>query len=467
MSLKELREKRAGIAGEMQSLVTAAETDKRMLSDEDKVKFDAFDAQVAALDEDIARRERIESVNTRINQTGGRKTETEQPRTEVREGVTRTTETRHVEIDVLDRLPELPKSSKFRSKQAAYEAGRWVQALMGNADAFDYCRDRGLTPATRSFADWNFMIRAAGSNDFAKGGALVPTSMESAIIMNREERGIFRKNVDVVPMSDGSQIWPTDGGDFTAYPVVENNASSVTESNFNLGQVQLVAKEWGSLVRVSRTINEDAVISIAELVARKFGWAFGDAEDKAGFIGDGSQTYHGVSGIFTKINDGNHAGGIYTSATGHTAFSTLTLADFEGVVGQLPMWAQNGAAWYISQAGFSASMQRLLDASGGNSKGDLAEGTPYKFLGYPVVISQVLNATLTTQTATVVCGLGNLRKTSTMGDRRGFNVLTLNERYAELSQIGMFATSRWDIVNHELGNATVAGGFIGLKTAAS
>ena len=446
MTLKELREKRSGLAAQMQALVTKAEDEKRLLADEEREQFDGFDTDLKALDEDISRRERVEDVSTRISAREGRKSDHDQPGREAR-----------VNIEVKeDRIPEIRTDSKFSNKEQAYRAGRWVQGnLLGDAQARQWCSDHGVE------------ARANGSNSFTGGGALVPSELSNAIIRYRDTRGIFRRFADVFPMNEAVMMTAKGTGGLTAYPVIENNTASVTETTATFSQIELVAKEWGILTRMSRTIAEDSVINLAEYLAQEAGWAFSNAEDLAGFTGDGTSTHHGVRGLTTKINDGNHAGSIYTALTGNTAFSTLDMADLNGIIGKLPVWARDGAAWYISQSGYADSFERLMDAAGGATPHDYSKGYDAMFKGFPVIKTNVLNSTLSAQTSTVLALFGNLRLSSRLGDRRGFNAMVLNERYAELSQIGIYTTQRFDINNHELGNATDAGAMLALKTPAS
>ncbi len=54
-------------------------------------------------------------------------------------------------------------------------------------------------------------------------------------------------------------------------------------------------------------------------------------------------------------------------------------------------------------------MQRLLDAAGGNSLISLAMGAEKTFLGFPVVISQVLPSALIGTTGTLACFFGHLK----------------------------------------------------------
>jgi len=143
------------------------------------------------------------------------------------------------------------------------------------------------------------------------------------------------------------------------------------------------------------------------------------------------------------VNNGSYAGSVYTALAGNTAFSTLDLADFEAMMGKLPEYADANAKWYISKAGWAASMLRLIDAAGGNT-GDMIAGRVQKmFLGYPVAIVNVMNSTLTAQTSTNGLVLfGDLKKCCYFGDRRRISVDVSTDRYFESDQIGIKATQR-------------------------
>jgi HK97 family phage major capsid protein len=204
---------------------------------------------------------------------------------------------------------------------------------------------------------------------------------------------------------------------------------------------------------MSSEINEDAVINLADDLAAEIAYAFSNAEDTNGFNGDGTSTYGGIWGATVKINDGNHAASIHTAATNNDSFGEFTLTDFHGVVGKLPLYARMNAKWYISAAGFANSMERLAYAGGGNTTSHITGGTGLAFLGYPVVLSQVLNTSLvgTPASGTIACLFGDLRLSTAFGSRRGVTVAMSEHRYFDTDQIGIRGTQRVDINNHSLG----------------
>lgn len=319
----------------------------------------------------------------------------------------------------------------------AYKAGMQLLAVCGTGqgreDAARFCREHGVQLA---------VVHNEGSN--VHGGYLVFDSMEAAIVDLREQYGVARQEFRIKPMGSDVHTFPRRKTGLTVYYPAEN--AEITGSNKTWEQITLTAKKAAVLARYSSELNEDAVISIGDDLASEMAWAFSKAEDQAAFIGTGTSTYGGMTGIITKIVDGNYAGSIYEAAAGNTAFSTLDLTDFESMVGKLPQYASARAKWYISKAGFWASMARLIDAAGGNTGQMLQGGVGLQFLGSPVVIVQVMNTTLTEQTsATGVCLYGDLQLCAYFGTRRGVTIQTSDDRYFEYDQIGVKATERFAV----------------------
>jgi len=52
---------------------------------------------------------------------------------------------------------------------------------------------------------------------------------------------------------------------------------------------------------------------------------------------------------------------------------------------------------------------------------------------------------------------GDLRLASAMGERRQMTIRRSAERYFDSDQLGILSTERIDIVNHDMGSATVPG----------
>ena len=447
-------------SGEIDAVLKASDDEARPLTDEDRGTVATLEAEItdlqAKIDQhkaDEAMRQRQAARQKELATTGpGRAAPPEQP----------------MVPETLDTKPRISfpryagRLHAFRGPNAqenAYRSGKFCLAIMGRPDAM-------ATQNARQFCSSNGIQLLDQEEDTnTAGGFLVPEEFGTAIIDLREEYGVFRREAEIEPMSSDTKTVPRVTGGITAYYVDEN--TEITASDMTWDQVRLVARKLAALTKYSSELSEDAIISMAEKLAKEFGRAFASQEDDAGFLGTGASTYGGISGLITQCTTATAT--TVTAATGNTTFATLDLADFESMVGKLPQYAEGpDAKWYISKPGWAASMLRLIDAAGGNTGAMIAGTSPKEFLGYPVVISQKMNSTLTDNTGNYGGAyLGNLKQAATLGDRRGITIKSSAERFIELDQLVIVGTERYDIKVHDVGSTSVAGSMIMLRFAAS
>jgi HK97 family phage major capsid protein len=448
--LNKTREKRAASLAEAETIVTKAGAEARSVTEEENKAYLAAMAAADAAHVEEQRLAKLIADKASLQTPEGRKTSPAAPAV-------------LVPVEKTVAAPRLLRSAKVRNFRAdggvsaeerAHATGQWLLATIGgNTRAAQWCHDhgievRGTSPLTTT------------TNSL--GGYLVPEVLESTIIDLREERGVARRSVRVMPMASDSVVIPRRASGVTAYFVNEN--AEITASDKNWDAVSLTARKLAVMCKMSSEIAEDAIISIADDLASEIAYAFADKEDECLFNGDGTSTYGGVVGLKSAVA----AGGKVTAATGNTAFSTLDLEDFEQMVGKLPQYAVANAAWYVSRVGWANSMLRLAEAAGGNTVAQVAGGAPFQFLGFPVVIAQVMNSTTTAQVSTDgLAYLGDLRLAVTMGTRRGISIDVDPSRYFEFDQIAIRGTQRFDLNVHERGTASVAGPVIMLSTPGS
>jgi HK97 family phage major capsid protein len=343
--------------------------------------------------------------------------------------------------------------------EQAYRCGRWLRAhLFKNADDMRWCKDHGVES------------RALGENNNSSGGALVPEEFANRVIRLVEEFGTLPPACENVSMTRDTLVIPKRLSGTTAYFVGEGSA--ITESEPTYGNVSLVAKKLAVGCRMSTELAEDSagVVGLADAVATEFATSLSYKIDLCGWIGDGTQgVYGGIHGIVEKINSGAYAASIVQPASGsaNTSFETLDLEDFLGAIGKLPIYARAGARWYISPAGYAASMARLKYAGGGNTVGDVQAGTAANFLGYPVSLVHVMDSTLGADANKVKVLFGNMGLSSIYARRRDFSVRLYDQVYATTDQLLLQGTMRFDVNHHSLGTATEVGPVVALKTSVS
>lgn len=335
----------------------------------------------------------------------------------------------------------------------AYASGMWLQAaIYGSEKARRWCINHGVES------------RALSEGVNTAGGVLVPEQLAQAIIDLRETYGIFRQNCTVRAMASDKMDVPRRAGGVTATFTAEGAAATASDPSFNV--VQLSASKLAVYTKISTELVEDAIIDMADWVAQEFAWAFAKKEDECGFSGDGTDAYGQITGVLTKIIDGNHAASAKDATSGHDAITDITADDLGFAIGALPSYAEAGAKWYCSRVFKALVFDALMSAGGGNTMTDLAGKPIPSYLGYPIVV--VPGTIFPTSTANAAindvaaCLFGDLSQAATMGTRREIRFRVLPELYAINDQIAVMATERFDINVHDLGDGTTAGPIIGL-----
>lgn len=341
----------------------------------------------------------------------------------------------------------------FKDSETAYRAGMHLRGyVFGDAEARRWCADHGVEQRAQ----------AGGINSL--GGVLTSPEMSSEIVRLVEEFGSFPANARRVSMNSDTLVVARRTGGLAARPVGEN--IEVTASDVTFDNIELNAKIWGVANRVPNSLLEDSIIDLADAMAVEIAQAYAEAFDNAGWAGDGSSAHHGVEGVSTKILKSGYSKSVVTAPSGDNAFAELELKSFTDLVSRLPLYARRQAKFYVSPAGYGASMLRLMVASAGNNVADIAGGAGLQFLGFPVVLVHSLTSDLTGTGGKVAALFGDLSQAATFGERRAVSIRTASERYIEFDQTLTFATTRNAMVVHDLGSTTVAGPIVALKFAA-
>lgn len=344
--------------------------------------------------------------------------------------------------------------NRREQEEHAYGFGQFIAASLFNSEkARQWCSDKGL------------VIRNAMTEGFdSKGGVLVPEQYESSIIRLVNEYGVARQEFGVQVMTSDTKPLARRQSGLTAY--YPGEGGTITPSDLGLDQARLTARKLAVLARHSVELGEDAAISLGDLLSTEAALAIAVAEDSAGFIGDGTSTYGRIVGLRNALLAGSEV----TAATGNTSFGTLDKEDFQAMIAKVQTYAitRRNAKWYISRAGWAASMARLMMAEGGNTAATLADGLPQTFMGFPVVWVEVMNSTLTPQTNTEgLCFFGDARQSVAFGDRRGMAMAVSNDVYFTTDETAIRWTTRYDINVHDCGTASASGGIVQLNTPGS
>lgn len=360
------------------------------------------------------------------------------------------------------------------AEQRAFAFGNWLLAKLSRDMPHQFGH---AFPAAVNFVN-NYLggiqNTAHGESDGVTGGQfLVPEEFSRDLIVLRERYGVVRSLFAIEPMGSDVRNIPKRASGLTASFVGESAAG--TESNMTWSNIQLVAKKVMTVARMSNELSADAVISIGDQLAGEIAYAFANKEDECGLNGDGTSTYGGITGVRAALKTASgtqtttSAGGIIIAAG--NAYSEVTLANFNSVVGVLPAYADTpNASWVVHKTFYHSVMQRLEMAAGGVQANEIASGDRRGrplFMGYPVTFSQVMPSA---EANSQVCALlGDFRLGAVMGDRSMLSIMfsehaTIGgENVFEQDQIAIRGTERFDIVVHGVGNSTTAGPIVGLQ----
>ncbi len=299
--------------------------------------------------------------------------------------------------------------------------------------------------------------------DSTTDGALITPEFSSRLVRLVEQFGVFDSEAFVMPMGSSSLTFLRRTGGMSVFVIGENAAG--TQSDPTYGNVTLNPKELGTLTYVPRTLDEDALPMMGELIAIEIAQAFAEAGDDDGFNGDGSSTYHGFTGLIPRlktINGVDDGGGLVLGAG--NAWSELTQANHDKLMGAIPTYVTD-PKYFCSRPYFGQVLVKLMNAAGGVSAMEIAGRKVLAFNGDPVRLVQKMPKTEGNSQVPLL--YGSIRQAATIGRRRGVTVETSRDyKFAE-RQLTVLGTERKAINCHDLGTATEAGPLVGLITASS
>lgn len=429
-----LREERQKVIDRGQAIYDIVKIENREMTAEEKAEIDGQDSVLANLKADIERLEKIEARQTQIAKERGKE-------------LIEATKSSGITVPRSEWRYTPKNFVGPTAREDAYIAGMFCKAVVFKDEKARKWLDENCVDVQNALVTY----------DNSLGGYLVPEQLENSIIRNVEQYGVFRRNVGMQkPLVGGTWSGPRRlSGITVTYP---GEGVSGTESTPTVGLVQLKANDAVAWTKVSRNLDQDAISALGDMLVQEFALAYAIAEDSAGFIGDGTNTYGGIKGLKNAL-----LAGCDVTATGDTTFADLERTTFESMVGALPDWPGIQPKWYISKPGYYASMARLQMAAGGNAVADLGNGPVLQYMGYPVEFTSVLPKALTSLTGQRVAYFGDLSYAAAMGTARGMGIESDMSKYFHERMIAVQAFSRYDIEVYEVGTATEAGGMIALK----
>lgn len=358
------------------------------------------------------------------------------------------------------------RSKYYANDEDAYKSGLFIAATMGHQPSFQKLSER-------------YGVKTLTSTNDASAGVLVPEEMESAIISLRDERGVARQLANVVSMGSESRKILKEVSGNSAYFITEG--SEITDSDIAYRTLTLSAKLLAVRTKYRQTLEDDAIVSIADEITNWAAYKIAEKEDQCYLIGDGSSTYGGMLGVSkiweyqTGVNGGtwatdadkdNNAG--IQLATG-TTWASITDDDISQLLGKVASYPGFNGVFVCSNQFYYEVMHRLAINAGGTTATEIINGVARPvFYGIPVVFSNVMPQS--TATSQVPLIYGDFSQGTYLGDRKGITIETDKNIGTQVNDVVI--TSRFDVNVHDYGNynSTAAsqtrGALAGLATQA-
>lgn len=453
-NLRDLTEEREGLVNESKALVALAEKEDRDFTPDEQSHFDDIaNNLLPAVDERIENRKKFDDM---VKQQAAISLGSQLPDPEGRQigtdGASLGLPASRDTIKVPAKAKRGGHLKAFKGPDAernAFVAGQiYLAGALGKESSIQWCKDHGIV--------YNAMTEGTNS----AGGFAVDDEMMAAILRLREERGVFFRYANQVPMGSDVMTIPRLITDVTA--AWTNEATAVSASDATLAQATLTAKKLLVLTKISTELDEDAIVSIGDAVTQSMAYQTADKVDDAGFNGDGTSGFGSITGLANALN----SAAINTLGTGDTALSNVVLKDYEETMALVGQYPGANYRWYVHSTTYYNSMLNLLNAAGGNTIASLAAGqTEPMFLGYPVTFAQVMDSSLAASDD--VCYFGDLGLAASVGTRSAFNTAVSAERYFEEDVIALRSRERIAVTVHETGDTIRTRPIVAMRLAAA
>jgi HK97 family phage major capsid protein len=288
--------------------------------------------------------------------------------------------------------------------------------------------------------------QALSYTELTAGGAFVPVGFQYEIDEALKYYCPFTDGTvcRVLNTATGSLLpFPTDNDTTNEAGVLAENTAD-TENPVAVSVVNFGAYKYSSrIIRVSTELMQDSAFNIEDYLAKKIGLRFGRAYETAFTIGTGSAQPTGVvpavlgSGATPVVSTGSSSNDGFG-----TASATVGSSDVFALEGSVDPLYRRGARFMLHDKSLT-KLKQLLDKYGRPLwVPGLTSNAPDSLIGYPYTINQAMNQ-IGTAGAGAVMLFGDfshfiVRKV------REYQILRLDERYAEYGQTGFIAFSRVD-----------------------
>jgi HK97 family phage major capsid protein len=412
---KELREGNDARYRAMQNMIEAANANGGDMSAEDTAKFDALNAEYRSVQSQIERNHALMGLAAKDKDAGF--------------------------VDVGPDAPEVRRAPAAR--ETAQRAPRFGDFRCSDeyVKAYETYLKRGEhTPVSE--------MRALSEGSAGNGDVLPPVEFHSELAKRLQNIVALRKLARILPLGS----WKREIAFETALPNAGfiSEGTAPTENTGTFTNRVLQPRRLAGLSLVSNELMEDAPargpgFSIESILTEQFARKFGEVEE-SGFL-VGNNTGANPRGILTYTSGANTTVSTGATMAGTVASPALTAANVIDWVYSIPrQYRMHPSCAIVTSDTVLGQMRKMAATAATTQLGYFWQpsgvlGEPDRLMGIPVYASAYVNSI----TAGSVIGIAGAFDYCVIGERSGYTLKVLRERWADSNQTGFLCQGRVDV----------------------
>ena len=323
---------------------------------------------------------------------------------------------RQEKMDAMEREMAMPVNTPITSKP---ENTKMEEKKGRASDAYKKAFWNGMRSKYASVSN----VLSEGTD--SEGGYLVPDEYENTLVQALEGENVIRGRSHVITTSNGTHKIPVVASKGEASWIDENGAYPEDDDTF--AQVNIDAHKVGTIIKVSEELLNDSAFNLESYFAQEFGRRIGTKEEEAFINGNGSSK---PTGILTSAEVG------VTTASDKAITADELIDLFYSLKG---VYRRN-AVWVLNDTTVKA-IRKLKDNNGQYIwQPALKDGDHDTLLGRPILTTGAMPEIAADAKPVIFGDLSYYW----IGDRQGVTFKRLNERYADMGQVGFLASKRVD-----------------------
>jgi len=359
---------------------------------------------------------------------------------------------------------------KRYNQKAAHGFGARQSVKFSSADAAEHFAAVIRLTATKGRhysqrgTDLEIIGKTQTSSTDSAGGFTFNPEFLPELTNLRNEFGLARRLGRVRNMSNDTFSEPN----VTAYQTVykPGEGVAITASDATFANIQLIAAKYATLTKISNELLNDSALNIADEIAQISMQSLAKIEDYQYFGGDGTSgtpdfDVTGIRAALADIDTNPEDGAGVQLASGN-AWSEVTRADIDGLMGKLPVRFHQNASFVCHPYFYFDVMVPLLGQVGTTASATQIEVEGellYSWRGKPVYFDESGGMPSAEANDSMPLLFGDFDQGTRIGVvQGGMTVAQSEDRYFEEDAVAVRVTERRDIeVEFGVGTTTDAG----------